>query len=249
MSYKIISGIYTITNKLNGKIYVGYAKNIQKRLNQHKNLLLRSVHQNKHLQGSFNKYGIHNFDFELLEECEEHFLTSQEHYWVIILNSTDRRFGYNIRTTHPHAINQKIADETKKKISVAGKKRYLIYKPTFLGKKHSEETKQKMREIWDKRLIDFKGKDRWKPKDQRIPTVKRKKKILQYDLAGHFIKEWDSKKEVEQKLNISIRPCLRGKSRSTGNFVWRWKIGEIENSIIIPPYKSIFKNKELCQSV
>ena len=39
-----ISGIYKIINKVNGKYYVGSAKNIRGRWNGHKHLLNRNIH-------------------------------------------------------------------------------------------------------------------------------------------------------------------------------------------------------------
>jgi group I intron endonuclease len=111
------TGIYTIINKLDNKIYVGYAKDIYKRLLCHRSYLINNVHKNEHLQLAWNKYGEENFLFEILEECEERFLTSQEHYWVTILNTLNNKFGYNIRPTHPHDKCKSNSEETKRKIS------------------------------------------------------------------------------------------------------------------------------------
>ncbi len=51
------------------------------------------------------------------------------------------------------------------------------------------------------------------------------KKIRQYDLEGNFIKEWNSAKEIEQQLGISvnmIRKCCNGKRNKTHNFIWKY---------------------------
>ena len=62
-------GIYSITNLKNGKKYVGQSVNIKKRLTMHRYLLKKGTHYNKHLQNSYNKYGIAAFKFEILKEC------------------------------------------------------------------------------------------------------------------------------------------------------------------------------------
>jgi hypothetical protein len=55
-----------------------------------------------------------------------------------------------------------------------------------------------------------------------------KKKILQYDKRGNFIKEWESTKEIERKLKIyhsAISNCCKNKKHynSAGGFVWKYK--------------------------
>lgn len=94
-------GIYTITNIINKKIYVGYSTNLKNRWSQHVSSLKLNNHINNCLQNAVNKYGIENFEFDILVECNSIFLTSEEHYWCNILKVHDRRYGYNLRPTHP----------------------------------------------------------------------------------------------------------------------------------------------------
>ena len=52
------------------------------------------------------------------------------------------------------------------------------------------------------------------------------KKIVQYDLNGNFIKEWDSMSEAQRQLNIwheSIGKCCKGKIKTSGKYIWRFK--------------------------
>ena len=63
------SGIYEIKNKINGKMYIGQSRNINKRRSYHLWKLRSNNHFNPLLQNSFNKYGEHNFEFIILEEC------------------------------------------------------------------------------------------------------------------------------------------------------------------------------------
>lgn len=52
------------------------------------------------------------------------------------------------------------------------------------------------------------------------------RKILQYSKSGEFIREWQSAAEVERELNINhsnIASCCKGKRKSSGGFVWRYK--------------------------
>jgi hypothetical protein len=53
-----------------------------------------------------------------------------------------------------------------------------------------------------------------------------KKAILQCDKQGNFIKEWLSGNEASTKLGIcrgTISSCLKGKIKSAGGFIWKYK--------------------------
>jgi len=50
--------------------------------------------------------------------------------------------------------------------------------------------------------------------------------ILQYDLEGNFIQEWESIAEANRKLNIAqgnICKILKGKWKTCGGFIWKYK--------------------------
>lgn len=54
-------------------------------------------------------------------------------------------------------------------------------------------------------------------------------KIIQCDLQGNPIREWDSAKIVQDKLGIfrsTICCCLKGKSHTAGGFKWKYKDSE-----------------------
>ena len=52
------SGIYQILNKVNGKSYVGQTDDFEIRERNHRNSLRANKHFNKHLQSSWNIYGL-----------------------------------------------------------------------------------------------------------------------------------------------------------------------------------------------
>ena len=86
----MIGVVYKITNRLNGKIYVGQTiRPLKERFNGHKN---GSLFVDKEIQ----KYGAENFTIEVLEECEtQKQLREQEIFWMVELNSIYPN-GYNL---------------------------------------------------------------------------------------------------------------------------------------------------------
>ena len=84
--------IYKITNAINGKMYIGQTNNITRRFTEHKNKDYGSD-QNKILYKAFDKYGLENFVFEVIEETENY--NEREQYWIRELNTLTPH-GYNM---------------------------------------------------------------------------------------------------------------------------------------------------------
>lgn len=98
-----MTGIYAIKNKINNKMYVGSALNIERRWKRHKTELKNLKHANKYLEKSFVKYGSDSFEFLILEFCTKEKIIEREIYYLNKFNSLDRSFGYNlsIPVIHP----------------------------------------------------------------------------------------------------------------------------------------------------
>jgi len=88
-------GIYKITNILNNKVYIGSSICMYKRWKQHLYMLRTNSHRNKYLNSSYSKYGLENFTFSVLEECDEKDLNTRELFWMRKFNSLNRLYGYN----------------------------------------------------------------------------------------------------------------------------------------------------------
>ena len=71
--------IYKITNLINNKSYIGQTNNIQRRFLEHKNHYDEKGSQL--LYYAFEKYGINNFSFEILEADIENY-NEREKYWI-----------------------------------------------------------------------------------------------------------------------------------------------------------------------
>jgi hypothetical protein len=88
------------------------------------------------------------------------------------------------------------------------------------GRKLSEEAKLKIGKA-------NKGSIKPKSKEACIKISNNlKKPIVQYDLKGKFIKEWDSAKDAGDVLNVSskdINTNCRGITKKSHGFIWKYK--------------------------
>lgn len=114
-------GIYKITNKINGKCYIGQSIHIEQRWKEHKILGNIGGNSNKRnaLYEAIYKYGIDNFLFEIIEECSEEKLDEKEIEWIKYYNSYYD--GYNLtiggnRGSFQPKINYEQLNEIRKKL-------------------------------------------------------------------------------------------------------------------------------------
>lgn len=78
---------------------------------------------------------------------------------------------------------------------------------------------------------DKSGTDSQETKIRKSNSLK--KPIIQYDLEGNFIKEWNSIREAEKILNYShISGACRGTDISVGGFLFRFKCSPLEKNYI-----------------
>lgn len=96
-------GIYKITNKNNGKIYIGQSIDIKRRWYSYyspdKNRNYTSL-----ILNAIEKYGIENFNFEVLEECSKEQLNEREEYWISYFQSNI--VGYNLTKGGDHNVGE-----------------------------------------------------------------------------------------------------------------------------------------------
>lgn len=90
------TGIYKITNIENNMCYVGQAVDIATRFKQHiKRGLGAEIPTKNKLYPAMEKYGVENFTFEIIEECDRALLNDREDYWQDYFKA--KEFGYSIK--------------------------------------------------------------------------------------------------------------------------------------------------------
>lgn len=218
------SCIYAIKNVQTNQLYIGKTINYQDRIYYHKSYLKKNNHYNKYLQRSWNKYGEDNFEFYVVEFCEESFLDEKEIFYIEKYKSNIRKFGFNLTNGGEGTAGYKYTDEQKEKRS--GSNNPMWNKkgenhPAF-GYIHSEET----RKIISKSKIGIPRPDHvisilksftWEgkihPTKGRKHTDEEKKKMKDNhpDFTAEKHPRWGKKKKGSSSIYIGV--CYNKKNK------------------------------------
>lgn len=90
----LVTGIYKITNQLNGICYIGQAVDVAKRWKDHAKcgLGIDAPASNK-LYAAMQQDGLENFTWELLEKCSSAELNEKEKFYIELYQA--KEYGYN----------------------------------------------------------------------------------------------------------------------------------------------------------
>lgn len=129
-------------NLLTGKIYVGSAQNIKRRLTSYYTISFLEQETSMYICRSLLKHGYSSFGLSILEYCSVENLVQREQYYIDTLKP-----GYNICKTAGSTLGKAHSEDTKGRISVSKKGTYQGENNSFFGGVHSEESRKRMSEI------------------------------------------------------------------------------------------------------
>lgn len=212
----IKSGIYSIINIINNKMYIGSTINFSNRWSRHRYNLNNTNHSNSHLRSSWLKYGPENFIFSVIEYVEDITqLELREQFWMDKFKPE-----YNKRLIAENNLGIKLTDEQRQNRVKSGKYKNRVIteiwrkrmsEAGFKRDKMSEETKKKMSQTRSGKV----------PLNLSDLHIKSRKKVYQYSRDGEFINEFVSIKEATEITKIrNIWMCCNGRRNHAGGFVW-----------------------------
>ena len=221
MYNKNIMVIYLTTNIINGKKYIG------KDTNNRSNYLGSGTY----IKQAIQEYGKNNFKKTILEYCNsKEELILKEEYWLKKFDAENNPEFYN--KTNKSFGNSGQTEEGKRKISIAKKG----WQPTKEQKiKMSENRKGHLiyTEEWKQKISQstkgIKKSEDWKKQqsENKKGNTNRRKKVIQYDVNGNFIKEWDYVLEAAyslgKKTGAAITEVCSGKRKSIYGYIWKYK--------------------------
>lgn len=139
--------IYKITNRINGKVYIGQTtRTLNERWKEHCSDS-RNRTKKMALHKAIQKYGKEHFTVEQIDvACDQSELNYKEMHWIAECNSIIPN-GYNLTSGGEHPV---FSEETRRKISEANKgeknyfygKRFIGALNPFYGRHHTEKTKK-----------------------------------------------------------------------------------------------------------
>ena len=156
-----LCGIYAATCIPTGKQYIGRSIDIERRWNDHLELLRANKHHSPHFQHEWNKYGEKAFQWAVLEQCSPDRLTEREQHWIDTLApqlnvafQVNKPFDFTPemrqrmaeaarrrlqRDGHPHS-GKTFSAEYRRKLSIA----HLGQVPSNKGVPLSEATRERL---------------------------------------------------------------------------------------------------------
>ncbi len=221
--------IYQITNRLNGKCYVGKTLvSLNARWSAHCRGAL-SGRLDTHFARAIRKYGVGVFDRCVLEECKTHDeLIEREILWIEKIDSF--RSGYNSTTGGDGGTwGRKMSQASKDKLSKAR-----------MGLKFTDEHKRKLSESHMGLLVGAKNGMYGKcgPKNhlygvERSVDVRKKisqgkqRKVIQLTLEGELVRVFDSLNEAASAVggqHPNISKCCNGARNNAYGYCWRYHV-------------------------
>ena len=201
--------IYLITNHTNGKRYVGQTVNpIHYRWSKHIEEAYGGNKSNSLLHRAIIKYGASNFGVNILEECADTELNEKEKNYIKKYDTYyTHNKGYNM-TWGGEGVT-KYSDDEILYLWNQGYRNCEIAR--LLGAKDTTISLRIQALIGNNAA-----------KARRVDS--RKISIIQYDLQGNYIKEWESASIAEKELNLSqgsISRCCNKQRTNSGNFLWK----------------------------
>lgn len=231
MARKKFGQVYLLTfPSCTSKKYVGVTvRKISERLRQH---IYDSKRRDYPIHCAIRKYGADVMCMEVIATVPEYKLGDAEQKYIKQYD-TVAPHGYN--ATYGGRYSGVPSQETRNKLSRAR-----------IGKKHTQETKEKISRIVKEQLatgqrvasMSMLGKQHTQETKERMSRNSGRpwlgkfgadnpssKPVSQYDLQGNFIKTLGGQHEAARATGIQrgdIGSCCRGKLKTAGGYIWKY---------------------------
>lgn len=205
--------IYKITNKLNGKIYIGQtSRTVQERWKEHQKDCARREFEIRPLYRAINKYGIDNFSIETIEETDNP--NEREKFWIEYYGSFKNGYNATLGGDGKPYVDYDLVVATYKEV-------------------------QNMHEV-ARRLNIHVDTVEYIIHSRQIPTLPSSivcarvtsKVVNQYDLEGNYIQSFPSALAAAKALNTitstsngassHITDVCRGKRKTAYGYKWKF---------------------------
>lgn len=210
--------IYKITNKINGKIYIGKTMfSPEKRWKEHCKDYKKENFEKRPLYSAMRKYGIENFLLSTIEQCDDTIVNDREVYWIEYFQSFKNGYNATIGGDGKHYLDYDLICETYKQVQNA-------VKTAEICGCHPDSVKRILKE----KKIEI-------TLSSEIAKKETSKMINQYDLKNNYIKTFPSINDAAryiqslspERANLSgiaqhITAVAKGKRKTAYKFIWKF---------------------------
>lgn len=234
--------VYFHTNIDNNKVYVGItSQKIASRWGKNGKNYLEKKKDGNFFQPKFAKailkYGWEGFTHTIFAEgLSRDEACLMEMTLIALYDSVEN--GYNITKGGEGTIGIVISEEGRRHMSELFKGKRMSPETEFkVGHSFTPEVLQKLSDAkkgkpsWNKGLKGFNAGEK---NVMKRPEVRAKfkgaknvsaRKIIQLDMDGNFIKEWDYMSQVQEELSFNVAnltACCRGRIKSAYGYKWKY---------------------------
>lgn len=205
--------IYLFKNKKNGKKYVGQTvRDLDTRISEH----LRK--SNTYFEKALKKYGLRNFDYQVVDTADDiEELNSLERQWIkkegtLFPNGYNLCTGGNVTTGYRHSAEsrRRMSEHQGRRKAMSGENN------PFFGRKHTDETRRKMREAWTTERKEALA-ERQKTIDMSSVYVR-----VRNANTGKVYESIASASEDTGVLSTHITRVCKGKRKTAGGIKWEY---------------------------
>lgn len=219
-------GVYVIRLKIDGRCYIGSSNDVYTRLHNHRGELRSGKHKNEYLQRTWDKYGEGEFEFLVIEYCDESVQIAREQFHIDSKRTWDRAIGFNLSRT---ADKPTMSDESRAKIAAKLKGRAVtdrqraVASLTHKGKLISDDHKRRI-------SISQTGRKHTQESIQKMKAAqkgKRARAVVGVDAFGvefHFSSASAAGRHFGGSVT-TVAGCCNGESKTSFGLSWRWVDG------------------------
>ena len=220
--------IYKVTNKINGKIYIGKTNNFNKRKTEH---TVYDINDNSYFHKALKKYGLSNFEWLIIDKAnslEE--INKKEKFYISKYNSFKPN-GYNMTkggdggsmwNARPVVALDKEGDLVARYDSAGEAERIDGYtnSSVLVCCKNKNRTHKNMLFMFEDDYLQN-GAYKYKKLTNNCEKV-----VIQYSKEGVKLNEFKSITEASSKTNTSrtsIVGVCRGSYKTANGYIWAYK--------------------------
>lgn len=224
-------GIYKITNLINNKKYIGQSIDIEKRWQRHKIEAQKSNPQ-EILYQAIQKYGIDNFKFEVIEECNSEQLNQREIYWIAYYHTfikDNKCQGYNMTKGGNNTAGY-LKGKPVEQYDLEGN--YITFYESAAAASRATGINNSLISACCRGEITHAKMFQWKYLSDNKIIQKLNNPIInnitvyQFDSKGKLIAKYSNLLEASKKTGIqknSICNVCRLKAKTAGGYIWRYE--------------------------